>query len=94
MSIVAKNEADILTKLISPDRPGLSPEAARSILALSFDTEDVERMNALSAKANEGSLTEQEQQELDSYERVGHLLAIFQSKARTSLKAVSPNAES
>jgi hypothetical protein len=43
----------------------------------------------LAEKAREGSLTPAEQGELESYERVGSLLGILQSKARTSLKKES-----
>ena len=43
-------------------------------------------MNALAAKARQGALTPDEDDELTSYIRVGHLLGILQSKARQSLK--------
>lgn len=85
MTITANSEADILSRIIAPNKAGLSIEAARSILALSFDPDDIDRMNELSDKANEGILSEDEEQQLNNYERVGHLLAILQSKARTSL---------
>ena len=49
-------------------------------------------MNSLSQKANAGTLTIQEQEELDSYERVGHLISIAQSKSRNSLRETSRNA--
>lgn len=89
MNVTTKSEADILSRVIGPDKPGLSAEAARSILALSFDPEDEDRMNELSHRAGEGTLSADEQEELNSYERVGHLLAILQSKARMSLKNVT-----
>lgn len=86
MSVVANHEAEILSRIIKPHKAGFSEEASRAILALAFDTEDLRRMNELSDKARAGTLTESEQGELDSYERVGHLLGIMQSKARLSLK--------
>jgi hypothetical protein len=86
MVTTAKSEGDILTRVIGPDRPGLSVDAARSLLSLAFDPEDVHVMNELSQKAQEGTLTAEEQEHLDNYERIGHLLAILQSKARLSLK--------
>ncbi len=43
-------------------------------------------MNALAAKARKGKLPKQEDEELEAYIQVGHLLAIMQSKARQSLK--------
>jgi hypothetical protein len=42
-------------------------------LRLRFPRGDVERMHALSAKAKEGALTADEDQELEDYIRVGHL---------------------
>lgn len=86
MSVTAKSEGEILSRVIGPDRPSLSSDAAHSLLSLSFDSEDVAYMNELSRKAGEGTLTPEEQEDLNNYERVGHLLAILQSKARLSLK--------
>jgi hypothetical protein len=80
------SEAAILSRVVEPDKPTLSPRAARDILALDFSPADKDRMRQLSAKAREGTLTPDEQAAIDNYERVGHLLNILQSKARRSLK--------
>jgi hypothetical protein len=48
-------------------------------------------MNALSAKARAGTLTDDENEELDNYLRVGDLLAILQSKARRSIGNGQPH---
>ena len=85
MTLIIKNEAEILSRVIDPKNPSLSPEAAKSILAMSFSAEDIARMNDLSDKASDGALSEEEQDELNCYERVGHLLGLLQSKARRSL---------
>jgi hypothetical protein len=82
----SNSEAAILSRVLEPDKPMLSPEAARELLALDFSPADKDRMRQLSAKAREGTLTPAEQAETDNYERVGHLLNILQSKARRSLK--------
>jgi hypothetical protein len=82
----AITEADVFRRVFEPEKPNLSPAAARSILQLDFKSEDRDRMNALAAKAQRGSLTKEENAELDTYIQVGHLLAIMQSKARQSLK--------
>jgi hypothetical protein len=94
MSTTTKNEADILQRLLNQDAPEFTPDAARFFLSLSFAADDVDRMNELSSKASEGTLTEEEQQELDSYEGVGHLLGILKSKARKLLAATPGSAES
>jgi hypothetical protein len=76
----------ILGRVLQPDKPSLSPEAARSILALEFGKADRERMHQLALKAQEGGLTAQEEVELENYRRVGNLLSLMKSKARKSLK--------
>ncbi len=80
------SEAAILSRILEPDKPTLSAEAARAILALDFNAADKERLRQLSARARAGTLTPDEQVEIDNYERVGHRLNVLQSKARRSLK--------
>ena len=64
----------------------LSIAAARALLKVQFGAEDLERMHYLAAKAQNGTLTEKEGIELDTYERLGCLLDILHSKARRALK--------
>jgi hypothetical protein len=80
------SDVAILGRVIESDRPSLAPQAARAPLDLDFTPADKARMRQLSAKARKGTLTPDEQAEIDNYERVGHLLNIMQSKARRSLK--------
>lgn len=79
-------DAEILARLIEPEKSGLDPGLARYLLTLEFRSIDVERMNVLAHKASEGDLTGAEAAELESYRHIGHLLALMQSKARASLK--------
>jgi hypothetical protein len=65
----------------------LSPVAARALLKVRFSRQDLEQMNTLAAKARAGTLTPEEQIDLDTYERLGSLLDILHSKARMALKA-------
>jgi hypothetical protein len=74
------------------DRGDLSPEQAREILSLRFGDEDQARMDTLSLKAQEGTLTASEQAEMEHYRRAGYLLGILWSKARLSLKHAGPDA--
>lgn len=80
------NEAMILTRLVGPDPMTLSPEAARAILTIGFGQADKDRMQALAAKARAGTLTAEEQDEVEAYSRIGSLISILKSKARRSLK--------
>jgi hypothetical protein len=68
----------------------MSPEIARNVLQIQFDGADHDRVNALSEKAQQGTLTPAERDELDEYIRVGTLLGILQSKARQVLKDDGP----
>jgi hypothetical protein len=82
---------DILERLIVPDAATLSADAARSLLQLDFPASDHARVEALSAKAQQGTLTKAERSELEEYIRVSDLLALLQSKARLSLKQAGVN---
>lgn len=79
----------ILERMIEPEGNGLSAELARHILSLTFKPGDQEPVDVLSLKAQEGNLTDDEQEELDSYIRLADLLALLQSKARLSLKKIA-----
>ena len=81
------SEMAILRRIVDPEQPFLSAEAAQAILRLDFSAADRARMNRLAAKNREGKLTPTEEQELNSYIRVGQTLGILQSKARRSLRA-------
>lgn len=77
----------ILRRVVDPEQPFFSTEAAREILRLRFSAPDRNRMNRLAAKNRRGKLKPDEEAELNNYLRVGQTLGILQSKARRSLKA-------
>ena len=78
--------ADVLRKVFDLGGPGLSRPLAEDILSLDFPQQDADRAAELSAKANEGTLTEGEEAELEAYINVGDLLAFWQLKARRLLQ--------
>ena len=43
-------------------------------------------MNQLAVHAREGGLSTEEQAELDSFDRIGHIINVLQSRVRRSLK--------
>ncbi len=55
-------------------------------LKLDFDPTDRDRMHELAARGQEGSLSKAEEEELDSYRRIGYFVDLMRSKARLSLK--------
>ncbi|HEX4794763.1 MAG TPA: hypothetical protein VH370_13265 [Humisphaera sp.] len=80
-------ESAILDQIIQPARGGFSAEHARYVLSLEFTAEEHARYAGLSAKAQEGSLTSDEERDLDEFLSVNTFLMILQSKARVSLVA-------
>jgi hypothetical protein len=86
MSTVTENShAAIFGRLIESDQEDLPPDLARYLLRLAFPTQDRARVNELAAKSREGSLNAEERNELERYNLVGDVLALWQSKARRSL---------
>jgi hypothetical protein len=84
-------EADILSQVIAPDQPTLPVASAQSILALRFNQQAIDRMNELAEKNRHNLLSENEQAELEKYQRVGNFLNLMQAKARLSLQQSSKN---
>jgi len=79
-------EASIWEQVIHPQGELRHRAVARSILQLSFSPEERARMHELSARNQDGSLTVEEESELDHYNRVGTVLSIMKSKARKLLR--------
>jgi hypothetical protein len=86
------HEAAILKRLAGPDERAWSA-AAEGILALGVSAADKERMHLLAAKARAGTLTSEEEAEVEAYSRIGSLLGILKSKARRALKRRTSNGE-
>jgi hypothetical protein len=86
------SEIAILSRLLDASDTPLSPEGARSILALRFPEADLKRMSELAEKARAGTLTAEERDEADSYERAGHVVSVLKSKARKALKVAGESA--
>lgn len=60
----------------------MSTALADSILALDFPEDDFARIEVLNRKANDGTHSDEESSELETYVNIGGLLAYWQSKAR------------
>ena len=81
----------MLRQLADLEPQSMSPETSRKLLELNFSRPQQKRVDVLSEKAQEGTLTPPEQDELDEYIRVADLLAILQSRARRALKHAHPS---
>jgi hypothetical protein len=71
---------------------GMSTDLAEHVLSLDFPPEDHVRYSELNEKAELGTLSKEEEVELDDYLDANDLLAILQAKARATLKRHSPAA--
>lgn len=87
-ALSTETEAEVWLRILHPNRE-LTPGVARAILQLSIPEADMLHMRELSAKARAGNLTQDEDTEMDAYERVGSILSILKSKARQVLKRTS-----
>jgi len=88
----SSSEAAIVGRLMKPNHGDFSPAAARELLDLQFDANDQARMRELSRKAQDGTLTLDEEAEIENYRRVGYWLGVLWSKARLSLKRAGMDA--
>ena len=71
--------------MIQPDDGALTAEVSQAVLQISFSDADRDRMAVLSEKARQETLDADEQDEIDSYDRIGTFLSLMKSKARLSL---------
>jgi hypothetical protein len=83
------SEGAIFSRVLDGARPTLSRAAAKAFLNFGFSQTDKDRMAELSVIAREGTLSAEEQVEINNYERVGHILALMKLRARRTLEGVS-----
>jgi hypothetical protein len=76
----------IFGRLLENGKAAMSPALARYVLTLGFDEAEQARMRDLASRNQEGTLPAEGREELLSFVRAGHLLALLHSKARTALK--------
>lgn len=86
ITLSTRSPAAIWERVLLPAKQDVSLEQSQYFLRLRFPPRDVRRMNALSSKARQGTLNPEEDEELETYIRIGHLLGILQSRARQVLK--------
>ncbi len=87
-----KDQVAILSRALAPEAGTLSPDAANSILEIDLSEDDKSELQRLAASAQDGSLSETDNEALESYRHVGRIIEILKSKARISLKNARPNA--
>ena len=83
---VADPELAIWERVFVPDPQHITLDQARYLLKVRLSQADLDRINELSAKADDGTLEPQEKVELERYVHVGHLLSILKARIRGRLK--------
>ncbi|HLL88443.1 MAG TPA: hypothetical protein VK324_03995 [Tepidisphaeraceae bacterium] len=79
-------EIEIWSRLVDPQDPNLDPDSARGLLKVQFKDRDRARVAELAERANEGTLTEAERGEYETYVYVADVLGLLQAKARAALQ--------
>jgi hypothetical protein len=77
--------ASVLNRLLEPLTDCFTPEVARRVATLRADPETQARLDELAAKANEGDLTDEENDEYSAYVDAIDMIGILQAKARAAV---------
>jgi hypothetical protein len=80
------NDAATLARLIHPEQDDLPVELAKAVLAIRFDSSELDRIHELLTKNQADALTPAEKADLESYLRVSSFLNLMRARARHSLK--------
>jgi hypothetical protein len=79
----------IWARILRPEVSDMTPDAARFFLKLSFEKKDLDRMQELAVKNQDGGLTAEELEELKNYRQIGLELDMLRAKARRAIDAPS-----
>lgn len=78
-----------LAKLLEPVGRSLTPDVARELVNLRADPAVQERLDGLADKSTEGTLTEDERAEYETYIHAIDFISVLQAQARRLLKNTS-----
>jgi hypothetical protein len=85
------SRAGIFVRLWENEDGRLPLPLARHIVKLGFPEADKDRMHELALKNQQGQISHSELEELDNYVQAGEILALLQSKARSTLQKSKRN---
>jgi len=92
-AVISESSAVAIWKrAIDPGNGTLPPAEARAMLRLKLAEADLDRADALAAKARAGRLTPEEDRQLNNYLSIGSVLEFLKSKARRSLRQAKAGA--
>lgn len=79
------HETAILSQALDPLSRSLTPAEAAHLVTLAPDEETIRLLDDLATKANEGTLSAEEQRLYEAHVRAGNLMTVLQAKARKVL---------
>ncbi len=83
------DEVGILSRAVAPENGNWPSEIARAMLTIHLSPEDRQRMNDLADKARAGTLTCDEELEIETYRQTTRLIELMKAKSRVSLQQSS-----
>lgn len=81
----------VLDELFDPVSQCLTPEVARRIAGLRASPRVQQTLDELAEKSTEGTLTDAEQADYETYVRAINFIGLLQAKARAVISAATPN---
>lgn len=84
-ALTGGREAAIMARLLRRD-DNLTPEAARALLEIRFDRDELDRIHDLITRNQDDALTPDERADLEGYLRVSSFLDLIHARARRALK--------
>jgi hypothetical protein len=88
------SDAAIVRRLIDSESGEWSADEAKVILKLRFSSYDNERMHQLLEKAQAGTLSSDEDREIDRYRHLGNLITVLWASARRAIRNADQRAVS
>jgi len=79
-AVTVQQEVSILERLL------VSPDSAQAVLSIRFAPKDETRMRELMEMNNQGTISPDEQAEMEAFRQIGSFLAIVQAQARLQLQ--------
>ena len=83
--MITSTDTTALDRMLEPVADILTPAVAQGIAEMRADPQLQARIDELASKANEGELTEAEQQEYHDYVEAIDFIGVLQAKARVVL---------
>jgi hypothetical protein len=83
------NQIEIFARSLDQRRDQLSGDVAKFFLTLELSDADRIRLDELASKAQQGTLSPEEEGEIDEYRRIGRLVEIMKLKAEAALRGIS-----